>query len=170
MKISRVFALAAAALAVGFLVARWCAAQPSSQSSTEPASYDFGALQQLESFVSHLQEAKQTDTLHRFDDYSNASLASRHYADMGVTLAILQRLRDGRTNEAYELLEGRLDTDIIGFVANYRKLPASVREQPGLKVLGSAKDYRAKFPFNQRYPNVDAGLADAFKILDEKRK
>ena len=170
MKTSRVIALATAALAAAIFVARWCAAQPSNQQSKEPASYDFGALQQLESFVSHLQETRQTDTLHRFDDYSNASVASRHYADLGVTLAILERLRDGRTNEAYELLEGRLDTDIVGFVASYRKLRASDREQPGLKVLGLARDYRAKFPFKHRYPNVDAGVADAFKILDEKTK
>ena len=83
-----------------------------------------------------------------------------------MTLAILQRLRDGRTNEAYELLEGRLNTDIIGFVASYRQLLASVRDQPGLKVLGQARGYRAKFPFKHRYPSVDEGVADAFKILD----
>jgi hypothetical protein len=169
MKKSRAFALAAAALAAGFLVARWCVAQPASQPShKEPASYDFGALKQLESFVSYLQDTKQTNTLQRFDDYSNASLASQHYADLGVTLAILQRLRDGRTNQAYELLEGRLNTYIVGFVTSYRQLPASVRDQPGLKVLEQARDYRAKFPFKHRYASVDEGVAQAFKILDEK--
>jgi hypothetical protein len=171
MRTSRAFALAAAALVVGFFAARWCFAQPSDQTPRkEPASYDFGAMKQLESFVSHLQDTKQTNTLKRFNDYSTASLASRHYADLGVTLAILQRLRDERTNQAYELLEGRLSTDIIGFVASYRELPASAREQPGLKVLGQARDYRAKFPSKHRYPNVDEGVADAFKILDEKTK
>ncbi len=170
MKISRAFALAAAALAVGFLAARWCAAQsPNQPPAKEPANYDFGTLQQLTSFVTYLQDAKQTNLLQRFNDYSNASMASQRYSDLGVTLAILQRLRDGRTNQAYELLEGRLDTDIIGFVASYRELPASAREQPGLKVLGWARDYRAKYPFKHRYPNVDAGVADAFKILDEKK-
>ncbi len=169
MKTSRAFSLTAAALAIGFLAARWCTAQPSNQPPTkEPASYDFGALQQLASFVTYLQDTKQTNILQRFNDYSNASLASQHYSDLGVTLAILQRLRDGRTNQACELLEGRLDTDIIGFVASYRELPASAREQPGLKVLGWARDYRAKYPFKFRYPNVDEGVADAFKILDEK--
>jgi hypothetical protein len=135
----------------------------------QPASYDFGALQRLESFVTYLQDSKQTNILQQFNDYMNASLASRHYADLGATLNILQRLRDGRTNEAYELLEGQLNTDIIGFVRSYRELPASAREQPGLKVLGQAKDYRAKYPFKHRYPSVDEGVADAFKTLDEKR-
>src|SRR4051794_5292978 len=169
MKTPRAFALAAAALVVGFLAARWSVAQPSNQpSSKEPASYDFGAMQQLASFVSYLQDTKQTNVLQRFNDYSTASLASQHYADLSVTLAILQRLRDGRTNQALELLEGRLDSDIFGFVGSYRQLPASVRDQPGLKLLGQTRDYRTKFPFKHRYPNVDKGVADAFKILDEK--
>ena len=170
MKTSRAFALAAAALVVGFFAARLCFAQPSGQTPLkEPASYDFGALQKLTSFVTYLEDTKQTNTLQRFNDYTTASLASHHYADLGVTLAILQRLRDGRTNQAYELLEGRLNTDIVGFVASYRELPASVRDQPGLKVLGQARDYRAKYPFKHRYPSVDEGVADAFKILDEKK-
>ena len=170
MKTSRAFALAAAALLVGFLASRWCVAQTSDQRTTkEPASYDFGALQQLGAFVTCLQETKETNVLQRFNDYMNASLASRHYSDLGVTLNILQRLRDGRTNQAYELLEGQLDTDIIGFVRSYRELPGSAREQPGLKVLGQARDYRAKYPFKHRYSSVDEGVADAFKILDEKR-
>lgn len=169
MKASRAFALTAAGLAVGFLTARWCAAQLSDQPPTKgPGSYDFGALQQLSSFVTYLQDTKQTNILQKYHDLSTASLASRHYADLGVTLAVLQRFRDGRTNQAYELLEGQLDSDIIGFVASYRELPASAREQPGLKVLGWARDYRAKHPFKHRYPNVDDGVADAFKILDGK--
>jgi hypothetical protein len=46
MKTSRAFTLAAAALAFGFLTARWCAAQPSNQPpAKEPTSYDFGAFQ-----------------------------------------------------------------------------------------------------------------------------
>jgi hypothetical protein len=169
MKTSCAYALAAAALAVGFLAAHWCAAQPSNQPpAKEPTSYDFGALQQLASFVSYLQDAKQTNTLQRFNDLMNASLASQNYADLGVTLEVLQRFRDGRTNLAYEVLEGRLDSDIIGFVASYRELPASAREQPGLKVLGWARDYRAKYPFRFQYTNVDEGVSDAFKILDAK--
>src|SRR5208282_1336130 len=134
----------------------------------EPTSYDFGALQQAGSFVTYLQDTKQTNILQRFNDFMNASVASQKYSDLGVTLAILQRLRDGHTNQAYELLEGRLDTDIIGFVRSYRELPVSARGQPGLNVLGWTRDYRAKFPFKHRYPDVDKGVADAFKILGEK--
>jgi hypothetical protein len=169
MKTSRAFALAAAALAVGILTAHWCPAQPSNQQlAKEPTNYDFGALQQLASFVTYLQDNKQTNILQRFNNYSNASLASRYDADLGVTLHILRDLREGRTNHAYETLEGQLDVDIIGLVASYRELPASAREQPGLKVLGWTRDYRAKYPFKHRYPSVDDGVADAFKVLENK--
>lgn len=154
---------------IGFLAARWCSAQPSNQASAnEPTSYDFGALQQFGSFVTYLQDTKQTNTLNRFNDLENARLVSQKYADMGVTLAILQRLRDGRTNQAYELLEGNLDADIIGFAASYRELPDSLRNQTSLKALGWARDYRVKYSSSNHSQIVDDGVADVFKILDNK--
>jgi hypothetical protein len=58
---------------------------------------------------------------------------------LGVTVAILQRLRDGRTNEAIALLEGRVSTDIISFVASYRELPDSIRQNISLKSLEYAR-------------------------------
>ena len=171
MKTSRAFTLAAAALITGFLLARWCGAQPSNPPpSKEPAGYDFGAMQQLVSFVTYLEDTKQTNALQRFNDYCNASIASHHYTALGMNLIILQRLRDGRTNQAYQLLEGQLDSDIVGFVTSYRQLPASAQEQPGLKMLKQARDYRAKYPFKHGTPIVDEGVANAFKILDEKTK
>jgi hypothetical protein len=169
MKKSRAVALIVAALITGFVAARWCAAQPSNQpSSKEPENYDFGAMQQLESFMSYLQDTKQTNTLQQFSDYLNASLTLRQSADLGMTLTILQRLRDGRTNQAYELLEGNLDAHIVGFATSYRELPASRRNQGSLKVLRSAKEYRAKHPPKNHSPIREGAVTDAFKLLDEK--
>jgi len=169
MKTSRAFALAAAALIFGFFTARWCAAQPSPQSPTkEPTSYDFGALQQLSSFVSYLQDTGQTNTLQRFYDYSNATLASHNYAGLGVTIHILYELRTGQTNLAYKLLEGQLDVNIVGFAAAYRQLPDSLRDQTSLKGLGEARDYRAKYPFQPDYQLEADSVADAFKLLNDK--
>ena len=171
MKTSRAFALAGAALTAGFLVARWCIAQPSSQApSKEPATDSYIGLHQLESFVAYLEDTKQTNILQRFNEYSTVTIASQKSADLGVTVAILQRLRDGRTNEAFELIEGRLSTDIVGFVASYRELPPSIRAKMSLKPIEYARDYRTKFPFKHRYPSMDEGVASAFKILDEKTK
>jgi hypothetical protein len=171
MKMSRAFALVSLSLALGFLAARWCAAQSAHPTpNQEPKGYDFGALQQLNSFVSYLQQTGQTNTLQRFNDYANASLASQNNAELGVTVAVLQRLRDGRTNEACQLLEGQLDGYIVGFAAAYRELSPQLREQGSLKLLGRAKEYRAKFPIKHPYPVVDKAVADAFNLLDETTK
>ena len=167
MKTTRALALALAALTAGFLAARWCAARPSNQpSANEPPRCDFGAPGQLESLVAYLQDTKQTNILNRFYDYSNASIALQRYSDLGMTWAVLQKLREGRTNEAYALLEGRLDADIIGFVPSYRELPSSAREKSNLVVLERAREYRAKYSFKTRYPESDEYVARAFRALD----
>jgi hypothetical protein len=169
MKKSRAFALATVALIIGFLVARWCTAQPAPQQTGEKRdNYDFGAMDQLASFVSYLQETGQTNTLERFNRYLNSSLASRQYADLGTALVVLQRLRDGRTDQACNLLEISLNGDIVGFATSYRQLPTSLREQTSLKLLSWAKDYRAKYPFHDQSQIVNDGVTSAFKILDEQ--
>ena len=101
MKVSRVFTLIAFALVLGFLTARLSIAQPATPPpGNEPATDNF-ALDELLSFTQYLQETRQTNALERFNRYSNASIMLQHSADLGVTLAILQRLRDGRTNEVF---------------------------------------------------------------------
>jgi hypothetical protein len=155
-----------AALSIGFLAAHWCAAAPSNPPpAKEPASYDFGAVQQLDSFVTYLQDTGQTNILHRFDDYSNASLASQEYSDLGMTLHLLKELRNGQTNQVVRLLEGRLDADVIAVAAAYRQLPPATRDQTSLKVFARAKDYRAQYP---SVLQMDDAMASAFKILDGK--
>lgn len=129
-----------------------------------PASYDFGALQQFNSLVSYLQDTKQTNILQRFKDYSNASMACQQYSDIAVNLTVLKSLREGRTNQAYKLLEGNLDADIVGFSTTYRQLPASLRNQTSLKVLKMARNYRARYSSDLDPKPVE----DAFKILDNK--
>ena len=79
-------------------------------------------------------------------------------------------LREGRTTNAIELLEGRLDTGIIGFAASFKELPKDHQEWLGVRSLSEARWYRDKYPHKHRYPSVDEGVADAFKMLDEKAK
>src|SRR4051794_33612595 len=109
MKTSRIFVLTAVALAVGFATACWCMAQTSRQSSNKQLNTDdYIGLHQLESFVSYLQETKQTNVLQRFNEYANITVVSRASADLGVRLHILSDLRRGRTNEAIRMLERQM--------------------------------------------------------------
>jgi hypothetical protein len=169
MKKLHVFVLVATALVIGFITAHWCDAQSPDQPANEKqAGYDFGTLQQLNSLMTYLEETKQTNTLQRFNNYLNTSLTLQNYSDLGVTLAVLQRLRDGRTNQACEVLESQMDADIVGFATTYRQMPASAREQCDLKFLSWAKDYRAKYPNQRPSAIIDEGVANAFKLLDSK--
>lgn len=165
MKTSRTLALVGFALTIGFLVTRWSIAQSATNATVTDVYF---GLHQLESFVTYLQDTKQTNLLKRFNDYSNASIASQMSAEMGVTTAILTRLQDGRTNEAIRLLESRLTGNAVGFVASYRELPASVRETVSLTSLKYARDYCSKFHVKESQPDLDQIVANAFKLLDEK--
>jgi hypothetical protein len=169
MKTSRVFVLTAAALVVGFITARWCMAQPAHQPpSKESATDDYIGLHQLESFVGYLQDTKQTNTLQRFNDYANVTIVSRSSADLGIRLHILYDLRSGRTNEAIRMLELQMRSDVVGFAASYRELPAEVREKVGLTAFKEARDYCRKYPAKSGQPDLDQILANAFKLLDDK--
>ena len=168
MNKSRVFALIGLALVSGFLAAHWSVAQSTVQTSTRATATDdaFG-LHQLESFVTYLQDTKQTNVLKRFNDYSNAFIASQMSAEMGVRTAILLRLRDGRTNEAIRMLESQLAGDAVGFVASYRALPDSVRETVSLRSLKSARDYCNRFHVKESHPDLDQIVSNAFALLND---
>src|SRR5262249_34986741 len=105
MKTSRVLGLVATALIVGFMASRWGFAQPAQQPSENKSTTDsFIGVHELESFVTYLQDTKQTNTLKRFNDYLNVTIASQHYAELGGRLRILEHIRNGRTNEAIRML------------------------------------------------------------------
>lgn len=155
-------------LIVSLLITCWCVAQTNAPAKKPITGDSNPALDRLTALVSYLETNHQTNALKLFYEYANASQALQHSADIGVTLHILMALREGRTTNAMELLEGRLDSDIIGFTSSYKELPSSQREWLGLHSLSEARWYRSKFPFKHRYQNVDDGVADAFKMLDEK--
>jgi hypothetical protein len=169
MKKSHALGLLMLALITGLFVANWSVAQSGGRPSSKTGDTDdaFG-LHELESFVSYLQDTKQTNTLSRFNDYSNARIASEASAQMGVTAAILLRLQDGRTNEAIRLLEMRLTGDAVGFAASYRELPASVRERVSLIPLQHARDYCSKYNVKESHPDLDQIVSNAFALLDQK--
>ena len=169
MKTSRVLVLTVGALVVGFITACLCAAQQAHQpASKDSATDDYIGLHQLESFVGYLQDTKQTNTLQRFNDYANVTIVSRSSADLGIKLHLLFDLRNGRTNEAIRMLELQMRSDVVGFAASYRELPAEVREKVGLTAFKEARDYCRKFPAKNGQPDLDQMLTNAFMLLDDE--
>ena len=83
-----------------------------------------------------------------------------------VALRALRLLRDGGTN-AGPFLEIQLDDAIISLGELVASKPASQRNQLDLKLLGAARDYRARFPHKSKRAGVDAEIAQVFAMLDE---
>jgi hypothetical protein len=169
MKKSYMVLSIALTLCVGFFAGRWSAARPVDYAvSKRPVTGDNNlVLDQLNELVSYLSESKQTNALKLFNEYSCASIAQGQSADMGVTLHTLMALHEGRTNDAMELLEITLNTEIVGFAASYKEVPEAHRQWIGLHALGEASWYRSKFPLKGRYQNVDDGVARAFELLEK---
>ena len=168
MKTTRTFVSIALALSIGFVAAWWCAAQTNAPAKKPVTGGSNPALERLTALVSYLGTNKQTNALKLFYEYSNASIAQQHSADIGVTLHVLMALREGRTTNALELLEARLDTDVIGFAASYKELSGTQRDRLDLHSLSEARWYRDKFLHTPRYPSADEDVTEALKILDEK--
>ncbi len=90
-----------------------------------------------------------------------------HSGDIGYNLAILRSLREGRTNQAINLLELRLDGDIVALHASYGELAPALRQRVTLKGLQQAREYYSQYP-RKRVAEVDQAVSRAFLLLDEK--
>ena len=87
-------------------------------------------------------------------------------AEASTTVAELRRLRAGDVTNVVELLEIKVDGDLIGlnpFLADPREFNRDSRYVDALKMV---RDYRAEFPHKSGMPEVDAGAAKAFNLLD----
>jgi hypothetical protein len=95
-------------------------------------------------------------------DLSVGSMA----AEASTTVGALERLRDGNTTGAVELLEIKLDGALIGLGAFIPEIGESRRDPLHLKVVEMARDYRAMFPRTNDSPEIADGVARAFLLLD----
>ncbi len=87
-------------------------------------------------------------------------------AEASTTTVTLKRLRAGNTTNAVELLEIKLDGDLIGLGAMLAD-PREFKSDPQhIKTLQMVKDYRAQFPRKTGWPEVDAGADKAFDLLN----
>jgi len=87
-------------------------------------------------------------------------------SDAITTVDDLRRLRAGDATNVVELLEIKLDGDLIGldtFLADPREF---TRDPLYVKSLQKVRDYRTEFPHKTDSPDVDRGVAEAFTLLD----
>jgi hypothetical protein len=161
--------LAIIVIIAGIPIMHWCYGQTGRGSVGKGSETDsYYGLRELESFVTFLQQTKVTNALQRFNDYSHARMASESSARLGLTLHMLDALRNGRTNEAVRLLDLQMRGDVVTFAAAYQELPASVRSKAGLTAFTEARDYCRRYPDATGTPETSAAIMQAFAILDGK--
>ncbi len=142
----------------------WLCVGQTPASTKKPITGDSNpALNRLNALVSYLQANNQTNALNLFNEYSSCSFALQNSAEMGATLHILMALREGRTNDVMKVLESRLDSEIVGFAANYKQMPKTDQEWLGLHSLSGAQWYRNKFP----HQDANGYVTQAFQLLDK---
>lgn len=165
MKITRDLVLVVVALIVGFCAGCWFSGQSNRHANTRVSTTEGTsvAVDKLNLLISYLQNNRETNAIKLFDDFETASIAIRSSADMGVRLHTLIDLREGRANDAIQLMETMLKSDIITFAATFPKLSATQRQALGFGALSDAKWYCTEFPQKE-----DRGLAQAFALLDTK--
>jgi hypothetical protein len=163
-KTTRNLFLIALGLGIGFFAARWSSAQSGNRvvEKSSPANFSL-ALDQMNLLISYLQANKDTNALTLFNNFETASIAIQESGEMGVTLHTLMAIREGRTNDAIQLMQIQLSGEIVAVASMYRDTPESQRQSFSLSALDQAKWYYNKFSFKP-----DAGIAHAFEVLDGK--
>jgi hypothetical protein len=99
--------------------------------------------------------------------FMNTLVASSLAADANLAVATLQCLHSGKETNAVELIEIKLDGDVVGLGALLGEVPNSRRDPTNIKVLKRARDYRAKFP-RKTDSLTDEGIRRAFALLERQ--
>jgi hypothetical protein len=87
-------------------------------------------------------------------------------SDAVTSVAEIKMLRAGQTTNTVELLEMRIDGDLIGltpFLADRREFD---RNPSNIKALQTVKDYRTKYPRKSESAELDAAADKAFDLLN----
>lgn len=112
-----------------------------------------------------LQEHEKTKKNHQ------KHLAYLQMFDVHSDITLLESLRENRIEEAIELLEGELDSDIVILNDSLKKEQDQKSINNYLEALRRARNYRGKYPKELALgvPNNPNRNADFFKrIVDEK--
>jgi hypothetical protein len=108
---------------------------------------------QHNALVGHLEAAGQTNALELLRQYRCSYYADLASSELRDTVAALQYVREGRTDEAIQLLERHLDFYASIMCNSYGCLSPTNRARVKLESLEQARDYYAKF--QQREGNAD---------------
>lgn len=155
MKTRHFLLLIIATLVIAIVVSLRSTAQPTN------SPHDRGVIGKYEQLVFSLSKRGDSNTVTEVAGLISAMHAEQNATEVGFTVAILDSLRSGRTNDALQLLETRLNGALITFGVS----PASERDAKYDKILKMAKEYRSKYPHKSGISEIDTGVARAFDSL-----
>ena len=105
-----------------------------------------------------------------FSRFAGQPVISSLSADAAMSVAELRRLRAGYTTNVVQVLEIKLDGDLIGLTPFLDDPSAFNRDPMNLKTLQIVKDYRTQFPRKTDSPELDAAADKAFDLLNGQTK
>jgi len=95
---------------------------------------------------------------------TDKTISSSAEAHASENISVLESLRKGDTNAAINLLEIRLDGDLITLQATDGAKKPSEIDPSLVKTLGRAANYRTKFPHTSGSIEVDSTVSNVLVI------
>ncbi len=81
--------------------------------------------------------------------------------DISSRITILKNVREGRHEEAVEVMERQLEDDLISIEPDHRIKEGTLSAING--AIQNAKDYRTQYPRTPSRPSIEKMVADVFK-------
>ena len=91
-------------------------------------------------------------------------------AEIGGEVRALQHLRAGNSSNAVTILEAQLDGALVALHASLSISPSPGDDPFPFEMLELAREYRAKFPHRSNSAEMEKGIADAFRLVAERKK
>jgi hypothetical protein len=172
MKQSRMFILPASFI-LGLLAVCWSRAQtPSHPLKVIVNGVEVHTLMsdQHNALVGHLEAAGQTNALELLRQYRCAYSADLSSSELGDTVAVLQNLREGQTDQAIQRLEQRLSAYANLMCNSYGCLSPTNRARVSLESLERARDYFGKFPPPTWGAEMEKAVDEVLRLSSDKPK
>ena len=123
---------------------------------------------QHNALVEHLEAAGQTNAIELFRQYRCSYGADLSSSKLRDTVAALQYLREGRENEAIQLLEQQLGFYASIMCNSYGCLSPTNRERVKLESLKQARDYYVEFPPPEGNASLEKAMNEVLRLSSEK--
>lgn len=94
--------------------------------------------------------------------------ASTAFVDVNDAYSTLKALRAGEVSEATDLLEARMDGDLMVLGTLLEDIAPEDREPTRIRLLSLVKEYRDDYPRSTDEPEIDEAVDEALALSDDR--